>query len=218
MILTSGDLWKLRGDSGKGWIVIFTNIGWKTGGIAVMGKGTAKTAADMYPELPEEYGAVLKTTWQQRGGELELELIYPFDKGRLLLMPTVPLDLDAPWMSWKQKASVPLIKRGLHRLQSLDWLTECYMGIPGASKISIDLVLPLCDKILDSRFIVSVSPTIQPVSVLSGLASGLGLKGEHGGQTNIMVSPSMKSKAMFTELPVGEKKVMRKIRLKKKTV
>ena len=52
----TGDLWEGRAD----WRVITTNLCVRSDGVAVMGRGVARQAADRFPGLPARYGADLR--------------------------------------------------------------------------------------------------------------------------------------------------------------
>jgi hypothetical protein len=86
--------------------LIYTNIGWKVDGNAVMGRGTALQAVTRYPFLSQQYGEYCRIHQENTG-------ILVYEDIRLILMPTKPLKADAPWHSWMNNADVELIKRGL---------------------------------------------------------------------------------------------------------
>jgi len=92
------DIWDAEPISG--YIVVPTNIGWKSSGENVMGAGLAKQAADRYFELPRFYGKWCK----EKGRNL-----YINDQLRVICAPTKPLNSDTPWLSWKSKSEPRLI-------------------------------------------------------------------------------------------------------------
>jgi hypothetical protein len=106
MITRTGNIWDHHAEGG--WIVIATNIGWCKSGDAVMGAGIAKAAADKYPDLPAWYGQKCRKYQADTA-------VLPYKPGKLFLFPTKPL-ADQPWMSWKQDASLDLIRQSTTQL------------------------------------------------------------------------------------------------------
>lgn len=104
----TGDIWQLA-DRKKDWIVIPTNIGWKSDGKNVMGRGLARQAARRWPELPWLYGSFCK-----EHGEITPIMIYRPENKKwcetLLLFPVKPLDKEKPYLSWWHPADLDLIR------------------------------------------------------------------------------------------------------------
>jgi hypothetical protein len=166
VIEEQGDLWELRVNEEHTWInhhdhwlVIFTNLGWKQNGAAVMGKGLALEAAKRVPTLPWVYGEWLRSYWEEWNDHRMLEDVLYFDfPNRLILMPTKTLVPTAPERSWNQLSSIGLIYKGLLRLQRTNFLYKVYMGLPGCGHggLKEEEVLPHCQRLLDDRFHVVV--------------------------------------------------------------
>ena len=109
----TGDIWELatRYDG----IVIPTNIGWKSDGKNVMGRGLARQASRRWPELPEVYGKFCMTY-----RDATPIMLYRPPNGRwcdmLLLLPVKPLDQKQPYLSWRQPACLNLITKSIMAL------------------------------------------------------------------------------------------------------
>ena len=106
------DLWKTLEADPRAWGVIPTNRevyadrGALTGA-AIMGRGLAKDAALRYPELPYLYGNYLRTP-APREAEVQVCLVYLYEPGRLILLPTKH--------RYREAASLTLIEDGLLEL------------------------------------------------------------------------------------------------------
>lgn len=105
-----GDIWTFHKEGH--WIVITTNIGWKSDGTNPMGAGIAKVASELYPGLSGWYG--LKC---QKFRERTPTCYY--QPGKLFLFPTKAFNESQPWMSWKQDSSVELITKSTKQLSAL---------------------------------------------------------------------------------------------------
>ena len=79
------NIWDLH-DLG-GWVGIPTNIGWTKNGYNVMGAGLAFQAKEKYPDLPFQYGRILRNHYEKNSGILVVEI----PEYKLLMLPTKPL-------------------------------------------------------------------------------------------------------------------------------
>jgi hypothetical protein len=135
-----------------------------------MGKGVAAIAAEKVPGLPQLYGEYC----YQRGANTDVT--FDLSTG-LILFPTKPFDPEQPSLSWRNKASLPLIERSARELKELadlgflsrDTLNKNdnnaapledddvylpYVGC-GAGELEQATVLPLLRSILtDDRFVL----------------------------------------------------------------
>lgn len=146
----------IRSEKGNIWdyeashlIVIPVNIGWKLkGGANIMGKGLALQAADKYPEFALWYGQEC-----QKGRSKTPTLMYP--NGPLIAFPVKPLNPEAPWLSWRNKADLGLIERSARELAAFrtDHPIAVSMVGCGAGGLEMSEVRPILDKHLsDDRF------------------------------------------------------------------
>jgi len=104
------NIWDLH-DLG-GWVGIPTNIGWTKNGYNVMGAGLAFQAKEKYPDLPFQYGRILRNHYEKNSGILVVEI----PEYKLLMLPTKPLNEDMPSMSWNGSSSKELIEKTLTQL------------------------------------------------------------------------------------------------------
>jgi len=121
-----GDIWRLVGEGYHA--VIPVNIGWRSDGTNVMGKGLALQARYRYPECEAWLGraqrnmasAIIDTGIENKGSPtLAHHWIFAYPDGPLIFMPTKPLNWDAPWISWKGFADAELVCFGLTALPEL---------------------------------------------------------------------------------------------------
>lgn len=105
-----GDLWTLR--RARDWVVVPTNIGWKSDGTNPMGAGIARKAADLFAPLPAWYGSLC----QRYRSDLPTAAN---PNWRLILFPTKPLNADAPHLSWRGPATLERIEMSLQGLRDL---------------------------------------------------------------------------------------------------
>jgi len=123
-----------------------------------MGAGIAKQAADMFPDMPEWYGARCKKFGANTA-------VASYDPARFFLFPTKPLDEDKPWMSWQNMSTVALITRSAKQLSALvDILSKrknhffTKIGLPMVGCENGGLrprdVLPILHELLDDRFVL----------------------------------------------------------------
>jgi len=102
----TGNIWQFHSIGRV--IVIPTNAGWKNSGENVMGRGLARDAAQMFPELPIIYGAFCQAYQPHQY----------FKEYRLICVPSKGLNKKKPQLSWKQPSDIFIIT------ESLMWLEE----------------------------------------------------------------------------------------------
>jgi hypothetical protein len=149
------NIWKLW-DEGY-YIVIPTNIGWKRNGLAVMGAGLASQARDRFPGIDLEYGR-----WVQK--YLGDPMVDP--TRRLILIPSKDLNPIEPHMSWKQPASLTLVKKAYAWLYS--WamahperrVATVYLGI-GLGQLKFSDVYEAVQKYNWPPNVVFVGPSVK---------------------------------------------------------
>lgn len=133
-------------------IVITTNGIVKKDGRAVMGRGIAKAANQIY-HLDIKLAEYLRTYGNRPFCMGQYTL-----KGRCHTVMTYPTKHD-----WKEDSSLPLIVQSAKELKSLcdAWgITTCYMPRPGCSNGHLNwetTVKPAIAPILDDRFIIVTS-------------------------------------------------------------
>lgn len=168
-----GDIWQVA--TPKDIVVVPTNIGWKSTGPNVMGKGLARDAARRWPHLPAWYGEYCRECVAnvERVDPILLDVLanQP-DKPNwrrwcraLVLFPVKPLNATQPFLSWRQDASLELITRGLPVLADManlpspgDWVKKALFLVPalgcGNGNLEEEVVVPLMKKLLPSdRFV-----------------------------------------------------------------
>ena len=96
----TGDIWELA-LAHKGLVVVPTNTTLKKDGLAVMGAGLAKDAAERFPSLPHRLGDHIKR-WADR--------IYV--DSHVICLPTK--------RDWRQPSTMELVERGCRELVELD--------------------------------------------------------------------------------------------------
>jgi hypothetical protein len=133
------------------WIVITTNVGWKSDGTNPMGAGIAKKAAELVPGLARWYGDHCQKERENTGVAL-------FLPARLVLFPTKAFNPEAPHLSWKAKSNIDLIKRSAEQLQQLRKEMSNVVGLPmvGCQNggLSPDVVMPALAERLDDSFVL----------------------------------------------------------------
>lgn len=159
-----GDLWD---NFPTELVVVPVNIGWKTGGEAVMGAGVAKQAADRFPELPRWWGFQC-----QRFRENTPVMHHP--QYRVVMFPTKPMDEECPWASWKQDADAKLLWRSAAQLAAFAFDNQT-ISIPlvgcGKGNLTPELVLPILKTFLNHhRFQLVVTKREQPL--VEGIIGG----------------------------------------------
>ncbi len=166
-----GDIWdRFR----RSWIVIPTNIGWKSSktgkpGANVMGAGVALEATKRVPGLAELYGQYCST--HHADSEVTIDLT-----SALVLFPTKPLNEQNPALSWKNKSTLELVAKSARELAQAAWIcrkTIEQLSLPeenqpqledddvylpyvgcGSGGLSSKQVLPLLHSILSDRFVL----------------------------------------------------------------
>ncbi len=108
MNIVSGNIWDKWYDSYMR--VIPTNLGWRSDGCNVMGRGVARQAAEQYSGLAEWYGSECQR--MRRYGRDSLVCF----RAQLIMLPVKPLDKIQPHLSWKGKADPDLVLRSIQRL------------------------------------------------------------------------------------------------------
>ena len=156
-----GDIWVLARRDRADAIVVTTNGYVNKKGEAVMGKGIAREAAIIYPELPKRLGNIIKNygnyVWLHEfdlwNGENDYqEYVFTF--------PVKPEFGPNGEMGWKTKAQLPLIKESTKQLVSiideLGFMNKIYMPRPGcgAGGLKWETVKPTIEPLLDERFTV----------------------------------------------------------------
>ena len=140
------------------WVVIPTNIGYKSNGENVMGAGLAKDVKDRWPELPKWYGEWCMSMKEDTPALAE-------DLHRLIFFPTKTLDPKRPYLSWKQDSSIELITRSAEQLSAMKIDSDIAVPMVGCGHggLSPDLVVPVLKAILsDDRFVL-VRPREPPL-------------------------------------------------------
>ena len=137
-----GDIWE-QYKLGR-WVVITTNGETRKDGACVMGRGIAKQAADMFPDLPYKLGTAIKTG----GNNVNI-----FEDLKIIALPVKH--------HWKDRADLELIAKSLQQLVA--WADvpprkhgKFYLPRAGCGNGKLDWsdVRPLYEKYLDDRFVV----------------------------------------------------------------
>lgn len=142
-----GNLWNFLNVSDSK-IVVPTNIGWDRFGKNVMGRGVAREAAELNPDLPNWYGKHCQELREYTG-----VLVTP--DGIMILFPTKKLNPKAPHLSWKNLSTIDLIEKGLKELTEIPG--RIYLPALGCGNGGLRLseVRPLMEKYLtDDRFVL----------------------------------------------------------------
>ena len=130
--------------------VVPTNLGWKSNGENVMGRGVAKQATEKYQMLSSWYG------WRCKAmADSELTRLYRYHD--LVLFPVKPLDRLMPHMSWRQPASLELVEKSTIQLASFMGMDKVALPLVGCGNGRLDSrdVLPILQKHLkDDRFLL----------------------------------------------------------------
>jgi hypothetical protein len=108
-----GDIWQLSTLQDS--IVIPTNVGWKRrDGKNPMGKGLAYQAAKRFKFLPTLYGDFCR----QHGAETPIMTLRVTRWCHyLILLPTKELDVQQPYLSWRQPTCIEALTVRLQALQ-----------------------------------------------------------------------------------------------------
>lgn len=90
-----------------GYVVIPTNVGWKTNGENVMGRGIALEAKARCPNIAMEYGL-----WCREHGSK----MFVSDDMRLICLPSKPLNIQHPNMSWRDRSDEGICRQSYEQL------------------------------------------------------------------------------------------------------
>jgi hypothetical protein len=143
----AGDLFLQRCDA----LAIPTNGTLKKNGHAVMGKGVALQAAQIWPNMPMRLGMLVKLD-----GNHVHALMKPFDKRIWVTFPT-----KHQWFD--KQADMDLIKRSCQELKTkaddFGWNRLC-LPRPGcgAGGLKWENVKPVCEEFFDDRFVIVEIP------------------------------------------------------------
>lgn len=110
------------------YIVIPTNIGWKKDRYNVMGRGLAYQCKQKYPKLAKYIGK-----YYQREFDCYINKEYRYDNDsklllfnsnidkefRFICMPTKALNVNQPYLSWKNNSSLEVIEESCKELDRL---------------------------------------------------------------------------------------------------
>lgn len=142
MDIINGDLFAFDGPK-----VISTNLGWRKDGRNVMGRGVALVASQLYPGLADWYGRQCQK--MAENGKPTLAIYED-----LILFPVKPLNVQAPWLSWQQKADLVLIQDMAQQLQSLELHQPIGLPLVGCGNGGLDPaeVMAILMDVLDDRF------------------------------------------------------------------
>lgn len=169
MQVVNDDIWVLKN---RGYCpVITTNIGWRlSGGDAIMGRGLAVQAANLYQWLPKDYGLMCRNYGEKTpvlfyhvSGKhkqcVYTSLFEPLKCEKdgsatgFFLFPTKPLS-EQPHLSWQQDSSLILIERSLKQLaERFPYVPRIAIPLVGCGNghLTKDQVLPLIDQYLGDR-------------------------------------------------------------------
>ena len=109
-----GDIWKYLAKNDA--IVIPCNVGWKTGGRGVMGKGLARDAARRWPSLPIAWGEHCRT--YRENTSIGIWTVPTWCR-LVICFPTKPLNQEKPFLSWFAASTVEFITFHLKSLKNL---------------------------------------------------------------------------------------------------
>lgn len=142
MLERKGNIWEHQ--TPDNWIVIATNGQVKSNGQAIMGKGIALEAAELFPRLPADLGRRL---------EVEGNKVFLFCTYGLITFPTKE--------EYYKPSSIKLIENGLKTLNNLVLSTKLKGEILlprlgcGNGRLSWGTIRPLCENYLKTdQFII----------------------------------------------------------------
>lgn len=155
MILERGDMWSIFGVTD--WFLITTNPCVRKDGRAVMGRGIAKQAADMFPGLAEKFGSILPNLDPWEHPVFTIKTVgYHFGLGVMDCKIGCFMVKD----HWKNQARLDIIQNSCIRLtEILDTITRVYgepirvdLNFPGIGNggLSRDDVLPIIEQLPDN--------------------------------------------------------------------
>ncbi len=136
--------------------VVPINLGWKSSGANVMGRGVARQAAAKFPDLAMWLGQVCKNM-------ASADMVKINRYSNLLMFPVKPLFKNAPHLSWQGDADFDLVERSARELASL-WGSNQPIVLPlvgcGNGGLSPKKVLPMLFKHLHKdRFTLVLTPS-----------------------------------------------------------
>lgn len=132
-------------------LVIPTNIGWKADGKNIMGRGLAQQAAERYPGLPSWYGDRCRTL-------RSLTPVLRYLETHILTFPVKPLNKMAPYLSWRNKATIALIEQSTRQLAERPRTLPVAVSMVGCGNGGLDMaeVRPVLDSYLSGPDFVLV--------------------------------------------------------------
>lgn len=145
MLRIYGDLWALAGH-GRSAVCVTTNGAVRRDGACVMGRGCARQAAQLDPEVPFLLGSLIR----EHGNVVHVIRDRP---GRAALLSFPVKD------SWEQEARLSLIEASCRQLVALaderDWI-NVLLPRPGCGngRLTWAEVGPVVEPLLDDRFAV----------------------------------------------------------------
>jgi O-acetyl-ADP-ribose deacetylase (regulator of RNase III) len=147
MIELKIDLWTVEPVDA---VVITTNGFVKRNGACVMGRGCAKEAARMWPDLPADLGTAIK----EKGNECFVFEVVPDDDRAGFALITMPVKHN-----WWEAADPSLIAKSVEELKEIvDKNGYEIVAMPrpgcGSGKLKWRDVKPILEPFLDDRFIV----------------------------------------------------------------
>ena len=157
-IIDDGDLFTYPMDITDA-VCVTTNGCINSKGFAIMGKGIALSARELFPNIEIKLGALLK-----KGGNHAYDCgIYQVDdllgETQMYHVFTMPTKNN-----WRDKSDSALIKRSAEELVKLcdeNDIKRCFLPCPGCTNGQLDYqkdVKPILESVLDDRFIVVGGP------------------------------------------------------------
>jgi len=134
-----GDIWELW--STGNWIGVTTNGCIRKDGLAVMGRGIAKDAADRFPKLPQQLA------WKLKNYGNHVFFFLPY---RIFTFPTKN--------DWKDPSDLSLIRQSCEELRMIS-AGRVFLPRPGCSngKLAWDEVEPILSEVLAEDWFTVVS-------------------------------------------------------------
>jgi hypothetical protein len=149
MVEITGDLWTILQDPKRGYGSACILVNWTTNnqGYAIMGRGIAAQAKQLYPDLPDQLGTVIREAERH-----PYVFTYTSPTGTepwLIMFPTK--------LHWRDPSPLWLVKQSVCQLMDLldqfDWLAPVLLPRPGVGngKLDWELVKATIAPILDKR-------------------------------------------------------------------
>lgn len=143
----TGDLWSYLNTH---WIVIPTNVGYKSDGSNVMGAGVAKVVRDRWPKVPQWYGEFCRAF-----APTPPVVTYSDLQVRLIMFPTKALNEKHPEMSWRSRSTIELVTKSAQQLAEIEPSLDAPVALPlvgcGYGGLSPIDVIPMLRKTLVSE-------------------------------------------------------------------